>query len=156
MSYIIQTKHCSCCKEIKKFSEFHRNRAEKSGYQRQCKKCKSKADKRYSQEHFAKVYEKNKKYYNSLQGYLRHVYRNMFRRCNNPKHKQFKDWGGRGIKINFVCFDDFFDYVTKELKVDPFGLTIDRKDNDGHYEIGNIRFITRSENSKNRRRNIKK
>jgi len=41
--------------------------------------------------------------------------------------------------------DDFRDYVINELKVDPRGLQIHRIDNDGHYERGNIVFVTREE-----------
>ena len=41
-------------------------------------------------------------------------------------------------------------YVIDELRVDPRGLQIDRIDNDGHYEKGNIRFVTCVENNNNR------
>lgn len=39
-----------------------------------------------------------------------------------------------------------------ELKIDPRGLTIDRIDNSGNYEKGNIQFITHKENNQNRRK----
>ena len=132
----IQTKYCPKCKEIKPVSEFYRHRNHKDGYDSQCKKC------------HLKYY---KKYYSAIHGYLRNVWNNMLRRCKNPKHKKYKDWGGRGIKVKFVCFEDFYDYVIHELKADPRSLTIDRIDNDGHYEPGNIRFVTRSENNRNKR-----
>jgi len=35
------------------------------------------------------------------------------------------------------------------------GLQMDRKDNDGGYELSNIRFVTRSTNLKNTRRSAK-
>ena len=76
----------------------------------------------------------------------------MNERCTNASHPRYKDWGGRGIKIRFACFDDFFNYVVKELKVDPRGLLIDRINNDSHYEIGNIRFVTVAESNKNKRK----
>ncbi len=47
--------------------------------------------------------------------------------------------------------DEFRDYVTGVLGVDPRGLQCDRIDNEGHYERGNIRFVTAKENSHSRR-----
>lgn len=41
-------------------------------------------------------------------------------------------------------------YVVDILKVDPRGFDIDRIDNNGHYEKGNIRFVTHKENCNNR------
>lgn len=76
----------------------------------------------------------------------------MLRRCNNPKDKRYNDWGGRGIENKFPNFKAFHDYVIKELRIDPRGLTIDRIDNDGHYEHGNIRFITQAKNNRNKRK----
>ena len=68
------------------------------------------------------------------------------------KNKSYKNYGGRGIKVKFACFEDFFDYVVNELRADPRGLTIDRIDNDGDYERGNIRFVSQVENLQNRRK----
>ena len=74
----------------------------------------------------------------------------MNQRCNNPEAQNYKYYGGRGIKNKFTSLDEFRDYVMNELRVDPRGLDIDRIDNSGHYEKGNIRFITHKENCQNR------
>ncbi len=82
--------------------------------------------------------------------YLRRLFSRMKQRCYNQDNPDYKYYGGRGIK---VCFDhavEFIIYVIDDLKVDPRGLTIDRIDNDGNYEPGNIRFVTQAENNKNR------
>ena len=92
----------------------------------------------------------------TLRGYLRITFYNCRRRCNNPKCKAYKYYGGRGIKCLFKSIDDFVDYVTNELSVKTLtqikGLQIDRIDNDGHYEPGNIRFTTPKINNNNSRR----
>jgi len=65
-------------------------------------------------------------------------------------YKQYKDYGGRGIKVKFTSFEDFYNHIINTIKIDPRGLTIDRIDNDGHYEKGNIRFVSRAENNRNK------
>ncbi len=54
-------KTCSKCKEEKPFSEFHKNRSKKDGYQDYCKVCRVELAKSY--------YEENKDY----QAYLKWV-----------------------------------------------------------------------------------
>ena len=109
-----------------------------------------KYNKKYYKEHRVERSEYARKYYSSFNGHLRQVSLGILCRCNNPKNKRYKNYGGRGIEVKFACFEDFFSYVTKELKADSRGLTIDRIDNNGHYEPGNIRFVTRAENNRNR------
>jgi hypothetical protein len=75
------------------------------------------------------------------------VYSNIRKRCNNPATHNYNRYGGRGIKCLFKTREEFIDYVIKELQIDPRNLTIDRIDNDKHYEPGNIQFITLRENS---------
>ena len=87
-----------------------------------------------------------KKYRKTVNGHLRHIYGAMKQRCNNPNIHNYNRYGGRGIRLKFTS-DEFIDYVINVLKIDPRGLTIDRINNDGHYEKGNIRFITKKENS---------
>lgn len=40
-------KTCSKCKKIKNYSEFHHDKKSKDGYFGRCKKCQSKANKKY-------------------------------------------------------------------------------------------------------------
>lgn len=71
-------------------------------------------------------------------------------RCFNRRNRKYRDYGGRGIRMcrawrnNFLAF---FAYVGKC----PPGKSLDRIDNDGHYEPGNVRWATRSEQVRNRR-----
>jgi hypothetical protein len=68
-------------------------------------------------------------------------------RCTNPKNKKWKEYGGRGIKFLFTSFEQFF----AELGPRPDGMTLDRINNDGNYELGNVRWATLTEQNKNRR-----
>lgn len=84
---------------------------------------------------------------------LTKVWRDMKRRCFNPKHKRYKDWGGRGIT---VCKDwrdlETFIKWAENNGYKP-GLLLDRKDNDGNYEPSNCRWTTMKEQANNRRNN---
>lgn len=91
------------------------------------------------------------RYRATINGHLRIVYDNMVRRCNNPACRNYKNYGGRGIRICFKSANEFIRYVADELQIDPRGLSIDRMDNDGNYERGNIQFITNLDNQRNKR-----
>lgn len=73
-------------------------------------------------------------------------------RCNNPNSQRWYTHGGRGIKFLFSNFDEFFAAVGQR----PDGMTLDRIDNDGHYEAGNVRWATPSQQVSNRRKYKKK
>jgi hypothetical protein len=78
----------------------------------------------------------------------------MKKRCSWAGHKDFKHYGGRGIR---VC-DEWMDFSTFHAWALDSGysddLTIDRyPDRDGNYEPGNCRWATQSEQIRNQDRN---
>lgn len=68
-------------------------------------------------------------------------------RCTNPNSGGWEDYGGRGIKFLFESFEVFY----LELGPRPKGKTLDRINNNGHYELGNVRWATNAEQLANRR-----
>ena len=78
----------------------------------------------------------------------------MKQRCNNPNSFAYKYYGARGIK---VCdewnksFESYYDYVSKLPKYGTPTYTLDRINNDGNYEPGNVRWASKSEQCFNRR-----
>lgn len=77
-------------------------------------------------------------------------------RCLNPKATGYANWGGRGIRFSeeFLDIKNWMNYV-KSLpnyeKREKENLTLDRINNDGNYEKGNLRWVSRSVQNKNRR-----
>jgi len=82
------------------------------------------------------------------------VWVNMRKRCTNKEDKSYKNYGGRGIKVNkeWECNSAIF---MKWCLANGWkqGLEIDRIDNDGNYEPNNCRFIASQENCLNKRVN---
>lgn len=80
----------------------------------------------------------------------------IIQRCTNTNYEKYKLWGGRGISVcdEWRCsFEVFHDYVSKLPNYGEKGYTLDRVDNDGNYEPGNVRWATATEQQCNRRDN---
>lgn len=86
---------------------------------------------------------------------LHRIYLCMIYRCTNPKSKDFKYYGDRGIT---VCEEWKNSYESFEKWAFENGyaenLTLDRKDTNGNYEPSNCRWATMLEQSNNKRCNI--
>lgn len=64
----------------------------------------------------------------------------MKQRCLNPKSRNFKTWGGRGIKIHPEWINDFEKFLSHVgLRPSP-KHSLDRIGNEGNYEPGNVRW----------------
>lgn len=85
---------------------------------------------------------------------LKNIYGHMKDRCCNPNSDSYKYYGGRGIR---VCDEWLSDYKVFEEWAFNHGyskeLTLDRIDVNGNYDPSNCRWISRSEQMCNTRRN---
>jgi hypothetical protein len=77
----------------------------------------------------------------------------MIQRCTDPNSKSYANYGGRGIA---VCREwrESFEAFARDVSdgYDP-QLELDRIDNSRGYEPGNIRWIPRIANARNKRNN---
>lgn len=72
----------------------------------------------------------------------------MLTRVRNPRFKDWKLYGGRGITVcnRWLAFSNFFADMGE--KPTP-KHSLDRKDSDGNYEPGNCRWATAKEQARN-------
>jgi hypothetical protein len=81
-----------------------------------------------------------------------HVYAVAQQRCTNPKSQRWASHGGRGIKFLFNSFEEFISHIGRRPSGD---YSLERIDNNGNYEEGNVKWATRSEQQLNKRRHGK-
>ncbi|WP_449411043.1 hypothetical protein [Methylobacterium komagatae] len=77
------------------------------------------------------------------------IWSDMHQRCRNPNHRQFADYGGRGVTVcdrwtSFLAFEE-------DMGHRPDGRSLDRRDNALGYSPQNCRWATRKEQNSNRR-----
>lgn len=77
------------------------------------------------------------------------IWRNQYNRCNNRKNKNYNHYGGRGIECTWTLEEAcvWYDENPKPSKKH----SLDRIDNNGHYEVSNVRWATSIEQNNNRR-----
>lgn len=82
----------------------------------------------------------------------------MHKRCYNPDFGQYKDWGGRGIKVcnrwnKYVLGtkEAMKNFISDMYSTFNEGLTLDRIENNDDYGPQNCRWATKQEQSENAR-----
>ena len=101
----------------------------------------------YKTENARKLYsgvrQNNKKLYG--------VWNGIKQRCTNENNKSYKNYGGRGIKMDDEWasnYESFYNWAMRSGYQD--GMEIDRIDNDGNYCESNCRFVKRDIQANNK------
>jgi hypothetical protein len=76
-------------------------------------------------------------------------------RCLNPKNKRYYRYGGRGIKICERWGSSYENFLEDMGRAPSRFHSIERNDNDGHYELDNCHWALPKEQSNNRSSNVK-
>jgi hypothetical protein len=116
------------------------------GHSTKCRTCSMKGSKRAL-------------YHGLSKHYLRNTWHHIKSRCYNEKDTHYRWYGKRGIKMYEPWINDllaFYDYIMKNLGERPERHTLDRKNNDGNYEPGNLRWATYRQQALNRSNSILK
>lgn len=87
---------------------------------------------------------------------LRNVWRSMIMRCIDPGRPEYAYYGGRGITVCAAWRDHesgYAQFVADMGSGYKPGLELDRRNNDGPYSLENCQWVTRTQNSRNKRSN---
>lgn len=86
--------------------------------------------------------------------YLYSTWKGIKARCYRVTDENYELYGARGIRMCQEWVNDpaaFVEYVLRTLGERPASMTLDRRENNGNYEPGNLRWATKSEQVHNRR-----
>lgn len=110
--------------------------------------------------HSAENVSKRMRKHITVQGQATHplyqTWHKVIRRCEWPSDTSYKHYGAKGIMLcpEWHDFSTFVAYIDEHLGTRPEGYSLDRIDNAGHYEPGNVRWADRSTQRRNQQRFI--
>lgn len=89
----------------------------------------------------------------SQKGTAYRVWQKMKERCKNPKAKGYADYGGRGIRVcdEWAAPDGYAAFIAHIGPRPSLGHTLERKQSDGNYEPGNVEWVPRADQNRNKR-----
>lgn len=142
-------KQCSRCEQILPLNNFSPSTHTSDGYLYHCRPCHNQFQNESRKRNF-----------------LESIHKSIMERCytsgncpNKFTQRTWRNYGGRGIGVSeeFLDRDTFVEYISplyyqaREAYGPDVKLIIDRIDNEGDYERGNLRFVTPKESTINRR-----
>lgn len=87
--------------------------------------------------------------------YLYRLWKHVNERCADPRAVGYENYGGRGIQVYPAWREDYMEFkswILSELGERPTPKhSLDRIENDGHYEPGNLKWATHREQMLGRR-----
>lgn len=83
------------------------------------------------------------------------VWKAMVSRCSNPRDGAYLNYGGRGIRIcpRWFGVGGFENFLADMGRRPSSAHSLERLDNNGNYELGNVVWSTRKQQARNRRSN---
>jgi len=142
------TKTCSKCRQSKSWDSFVAEQRAADGLTSACKECLYEGNRKWAANNAERLKRTARESYAKKPPEFS-VWVAMKQRCRDPKHDNFKSYGGRGVVVcdRWMSFSNFL--ADMGPKPTP-KHQIDRIDNDGNYEPSNCQWVTCVENQRKR------